>query len=1561
MEVLVFLGRVLRVLAKTLAHSAVFVTALVVGLALHLNAAPLRRAVALHVATALAPVLSGRLQIDSVGRLGFDGIDRTDVVVLDPSGAVAGRAFGVNARIDLRGLLRSVFAAKGPLVIDLADVSIDAIDLNLDVAPDGTIGVVRAFTPKPTSSSPGSPGRDVHVALPRIRVRHAWGHGQLAAGIALDADANAVQGSLLVDTPKVTVHVTHVDLLTRGMPLGADADGSLQGDLALPAPSGEPFAAKALWSGSVAKIGETASATFDGDILDASVDAPHVPPEAIQALWPASPIASPAALHLDAKGTLPRLAVHLTSSLDKATLDVSGPVVIGPAQSADLHVEARDVDLHTIVFAAPVSALSATADVALTHSALGVTAVSGTIQFPGGQIAHQSIPAAKIEATFTDDPVKGMRAQASASAREPGAPTFLTAQLAPKGKSFQVTFSANTRVAALHAVKRLRTGAQGSSELQTRGTIDFSRDAMDVSLSATIEDFRQGAIEVKHATIEAHAQGSPRAPQLDLEAHGHFLDLGGYRFRHAKVEIHGPATGATLVASLNSDEEEEKNEPALEIEGLLAVGSVTTITGVRVRVARADEHIHIHVAIIKIAGGEVAIDPIEVEGLGGELHGSFHSSFHQAHLQVSGQGIDLARFGRVSRLHDHLAGCLLGTDVDITLRGDTAEGHAILDLTKCKAGDLAGVSGGLQTTFDGRRISGQAHAELDGVGALSLTTGGIEIGGKGPIPENYKLAWGRVQFDGNVDLAALLARLPRGTLPLDHAQGRVSIRGHVQRDSPTDDTPGVILSASTAGLGLVGESKRTTGLDGTAVIAPAEWRFEGVDLGLDARIDGESGFGSVAARLNDPHGQLAALDVKSGAVPYAAIFDAPSRALTLLENVPFNARVVVPTRDMKELPPLLALKGVRGALSADVSATGTALNPTANLSAKLTGLRVSRGLAFPIDLTLDAKYDAGHGEATLTGASHGRQVITAQVKADAKMAAILAGDADAWTASARAHLEALQLESIAALSDRQVTGKIAGDVTLDGLHQDGRASLTLDMTALQVGDVRYPTGNVRATVDGKGLVATVQLVQADGGSLDAALNAGTVWGAAVLPHLDASRPLSGNVTAKNLRMAILLPFVDDTFTELDGQLQAAMKLTVDPKTGSSQAEGSLAVSRGRFELGSMGGEFHDVAATAVFTPDGVVKLEKVSLRGMSGKLLAAASARLNNLALVAANATVQIPSSSPLLLTVEGAQVGTVDGNMTVALTAAPTKTRVDVQIPVLHVELPLTSTRDVQQLGEINGVTIGAEKSGSVFIAQRLDAPKDQPPPPTDDTLEVAVHLGKDVQVKKGADLKVSLAGTTTITAKNDVRAAGQVRLLNGTIDVQGKAFDIESGTVTFQGDPSDPQVVVTASWTASDGTKVYAEMRGTLKNPRVTLRSEPTLSQNEIISLLVYGSADAANPGSSSTSASGNQQTSAAAGVAGGAATQPLNRALENLGLGGVSTRVDTSSTTPRADVEVQIARDISLQIAQVMGAPPPGANPDTTLFTLNWRFIRAWSAETTIGNAGTSILDLIWQYRY
>jgi hypothetical protein len=61
------------------------------------------------------------------------------------------------------------------------------------------------------------------------------------------------------------------------------------------------------------------------------------------------------------------------------------------------------------------------------------------------------------------------------------------------------------------------------------------------------------------------------------------------------------------------------------------------------------------------------------------------------------------------------------------------------------------------------------------------------------------------------------------------------------------------------------------------------------------------------------------------------------------------------------------------------------------------------------------------------------------------------------------------------------------------------------------------------------------------------------------------------------------------------------------------------------------------------------------------------------------------------------------------------------------------------------------------------------------------------------------------------------------------------------------------------------------------------------------------------------------------------------------------------------VRVARDVSVAVSTVIGVPAPGSNPDHNFATIDWRFLRNWSLDTTVGDLGSSMLDLVWQYRY
>jgi translocation and assembly module TamB len=484
----------------------------------------------------------------------------------------------------------------------------------------------------------------------------------------------------------------------------------------------------------------------------------------------------------------------------------------------------------------------------------------------------------------------------------------------------------------------------------------------------------------------------------------------------------------------------------------------------------------------------------------------------------------------------------------------------------------------------------------------------------------------------------------------------------------------------------------------------------------------------------------------------------------------------------------------------------------------------------------------------------------------------------------------------------------------------------------------------------------------DDGHAEAQFHAGTHWGNALVPALDVSQTASGKLTAERLRAALLLPFVANVFAELDGRIDANASFTADPATGVAHPEGSAQLSNGSFELISLGGEFADVSGKVVMTPDGLARLEDFVAHGLTGRLEAAATARLEGLRFGGLTATLQIPKKEAIPAVFDGVQYGAVDGKVEIGVepvNGGGLDVKMDAQ--ALHVDLPTTGQHNVQPLGPLDKVVTGAYLAGQDFVEIPLDgtvstAVTARAP------ITIRIHLGDDVRVVRGSELDVRLGGDPVIRIAQDVTVTGQIILLKGTIEVSGKQFTIEKGTITFDGqDPSNPLVVLTAEWTASDQTRIFADFNGPLKSDKsLKLRSDPMLSEAEILQLILTNQTQ-------EQAAASNQPTQSTLGTGAGVAAMPINQALGGLNrigkLGGetsISAKVDTSNTNPMPEAQLQIARDISIRVGYIIGTPTFGSS-DTVLVTLSWAFARRWNLETTAGNSGTTVLDLIWQHRY
>ena len=71
--------------------------------------------------------------------------------------------------------------------------------------------------------------------------------------------------------------------------------------------------------------------------------------------------------------------------------------------------------------------------------------------------------------------------------------------------------------------------------------------------------------------------------------------------------------------------------------------------------------------------------------------------------------------------------------------------------------------------------------------------------------------------------------------------------------------------------------------------------------------------------------------------------------------------------------------------------------------------------------------------------------------------------------------------------------------------------------------------------------------------------------------------------------------------------------------------------------------------------------------------------------------------------------------------------------------------------------------------------------PPPQDLLARFTVSLGDDVQLE-GRGVRIYLDGRTLVDLRNEIAITGKIALRQGgTIDVQGRKFVVDRGTVSF------------------------------------------------------------------------------------------------------------------------------------------------------------------------------------
>jgi translocation and assembly module TamB len=179
--------------------------------------------------------------------------------------------------------------------------------------------------------------------------------------------------------------------------------------------------------------------------------------------------------------------------------------------------------------------------------------------------------------------------------------------------------------------------------------------------------------------------------------------------------------------------------------------------------------------------------------------------------------------------------------------------------------------------------------------------------------------------------------------------------------------------------------------------------------------------------------------------------------------------------------------------------------------------------------------------------------------------------------------------------------------------------------------------------------------------------------------------------------------------------------------------------------------------------------------------------------------------------------------------------------------------------------------------------------------TAGILMALGNDVRVDSYG-LKARVEGSITAsTAPGEVSTAiGELKIAEetGKYSAYLRELDVEEGRLIFSGGPiSDPGVDLRASKELPEA-KVGVNVRGTLRNPRLTFWSEPALPQTQIASLIVTGGKLESfqnSGGTTSTQGSRGQLLAQGSAILASQVGQELGLNLEE-----VRVEADTSDTT-------------------------------------------------------------------
>lgn len=1504
-----------------------------------------------EVSTLVSGQIVGTLSIQELGHVGFGSVAGVRAELADSAGHRVLAVSGLMVELDWWRAARS-WLGGGALELAVPRLTVEALSADLHVNEAGELALISALDTPASEAGSAEASAPLELELRSIRVRQI--HAQNAPAPLTGAEFELRELAARVWLSGEGLHFELGQLRTeaRGLPVIAGLSGELEGVGMLPlgASAAAALEVNAAWRGQLGELPVEAAVVLGGRHLSGAVRV-RASAAAVQRLWTEGSGAAPApseavAARIAFEGPLDDLALRALIEWGRSELTVDGRVDLEQL-SGRATVSGAAVELSSWLPAAPPSSLGFLAKLQFEQQRGSLT---GQLELHsgGGYIATLPLPYLALSMRLTP-----LSIEARLNAKLPGASAELELAMPRDAASVPVELRAQVTdlARALAALQLPAAGLSGRGTARASGTLLLGGEPAlaSSSLRAELRDLRAGSLGASQATVLASALGPLTAPRLTVQVDSRGVSLPSYPLARLRLQAEGNVEQLRLRARLDP----VAARPVWLTARLSPADA--RLARLRLRAGSGPDAVQASARALRSTPAGVAIEGLVVRTgdgrleLDGRLHGATlnirarSASFSAAAL-ARGLGLDLA-------LPEGNADLSLQLDY----RGGRASGALSGSVTQLAIGPLQDGRLRLDLVAQEGVLRGLAGLSAPQLGELLLQAEAIEL------PRRWEPA-ALGAFEGELELLAMadLTQLQRaagntlsGAALGGSLQGRLSLRGDGR--SP----PHARLVLATRGLGFAppasGRGELPPGGAGRAV-----HRWQDVDVELRLELD-DARLRAQAALIDGERRVLAHLR-GSSPLPLARLL----RGATGLDPraLPVDVQVQVPERELGEFPAPLRFSGVKGTAQAALSAHGTLGNPALAAHVELSGLRLEHDRrALPLQLVADAWLQQDQ----LRGSAAVRDVRSKLVSVQASATVTGGARPNVRDLALELRSNGLPLDAMGPLLGQELAGELYGSLELrtSGGKPTAEGSLWVNAPSYRGFRQKRARWEVRAGPDA--FSTELRLEQRDG-QARLALGGPWQWHSAVLPSLSTQR-LHAELHAEDFDLRALGPLLPEQARGVAGRLDA--HLVLDPEHAQA-ASGTARLRDGRIYVGVLGQEFRDVEVDVRLDGSGELAIQRLSARALNGRLSARGAAQLDGLALRDAALELTIPRADPLPVMLEGVTVATVWGSADLSAVAEPTAAgssllAVQVRLPRLQVILPRLRPHGVQDLADEPTIEPGTFLRDGRFVTLPLPPYEASPPDPESPALvvHVQVELGDEVWVEQEPMLELKVVGAVQLELREELTVRGQLRLARGTIEVQGRTFQIERGEITFlpSSEPSNPTVVATGVYTAPEGTRVYADFVGPVETGKLSLRSEPPLRDDQILSLLLFGTSDGSF--GAATEAGPTSPLGTVGGTAlvagGNALARGLSVELRRLTSLDIQTRIGERGGEPQPEVAVQLTPRLTAELAYRIQAPTPGRAPDRTYLTLDLRLLRHWFLSTTLGDAGSFVLELLWRYRY